>query len=115
MGRVREEVNSVADQHNSDRSMPLKDRLMSVPLEAWDSGFPVIDLCLREVIRLQLSGTAFRKNTGPDIPIDDVSESVARDFCVSSNRCPVSVTDVLRLQGRHRDHSKRQLCYLLLS
>lgn len=73
MGHVREEVNSVADKYNSDTSLPLKERLMSVPLDAWDSEFPLVDLCLREVIRLQLSGTAFRKNNGPDIPIHGVS------------------------------------------
>lgn len=72
-GRVREEVNQVAGKYHSDNSAPLKERLMSVPLEAWDFEFPDIDLCLREVIRLQLSGTSFRKNTGPDIPLNAVS------------------------------------------
>jgi len=70
MTRIREEVDTIADKYHSDKSVPLKDRLMSVPLEAWDFEFPLIDLCLREVIRLQLSGTAFRKNNGPEIPIN---------------------------------------------
>lgn len=76
MGRVRKEVNDVADKYHSDSSVPLKERLMSVPLEAWEFEFPMIDLCLRDVIRIQLSGTAFRKNNGPDIPINEVSNMV---------------------------------------
>lgn len=43
---------------------------MSVPIEAWESEFPMSDLCLKDCIRMQLSGTAFRKNTsGQDIPL----------------------------------------------
>lgn len=68
--RIREEVNSVADRYCSDTSLPLKDRLMRVPIEAWEGGFPLIDMGLKDAIRLQMSGSAFRKNTsGQDIEI----------------------------------------------
>jgi cytochrome P450 len=63
MQRVREEVEMVANRFSSDPSVPLKERLMSVPIEAWESEFVLADLCLRESIRLQLPGSAFRKNT----------------------------------------------------
>lgn len=36
----------------------------SLPLEAWDNEFPALELCLRESVRLQLCGTAFRRNVG---------------------------------------------------
>jgi cytochrome P450 len=68
---VREEVDSVANRYCADTSLPLADRLMQVPLEAWESEFPTIDLVLKECIRLQLPGAAFRKNiSGRPIPLN---------------------------------------------
>lgn len=63
LSEVRKEVAAVADRYNDDKDAPLVDRLASIPLEAWESEFPLIDLCLRDSIRLQLHGTAFRRNT----------------------------------------------------
>lgn len=83
MARVRQEVDNVADKYHPDKSVPLKERLMSLPIEAWENEFPLIDLCLREVIRLQLSGTASRKNLGPDIPLNEVCQSTAVKFVPS--------------------------------
>lgn len=60
--RARDEVESVASRYNTDASKPLKERLASVPLEAWESEFRVLELCLRDSIRLQSNGTAFRRN-----------------------------------------------------
>ncbi|EMC93962.1 hypothetical protein BAUCODRAFT_216247 [Baudoinia panamericana UAMH 10762] len=69
--RVREEVISVADRYCSDSSLPLKERLMQVPIEAWENDFELIDLCLKDTIRVQTPGTAFRKNiSGHDIPLN---------------------------------------------
>jgi len=69
--RVREEVISVADRHCPDDSIALKERLMRVPIEAWENEFPLVDMCLKDSIRLQMSGTAFRKNvTDHEIPIN---------------------------------------------
>ncbi|TKA69262.1 hypothetical protein B0A55_08113, partial [Friedmanniomyces simplex] len=51
--RVREEVLSVADRHCPDSSIPLKDRLMRIPVEAWEGEFPLVDMCLKDSIRLQ--------------------------------------------------------------
>jgi cytochrome P450 len=74
---VVDEVRSVADRYNADVTVPLRDRLMSVPFAAWETEFPVIDACLRETIRLQLSGTFFRRNdTGASIPLDKEAKEV---------------------------------------
>jgi cytochrome P450 len=71
MQRVREEIETVANRYSSDPSAPLKERLMSVPIEAWESEFTLTDLCLRETIRLQLPGNAFRKNISDEaIPLN---------------------------------------------
>lgn len=45
------------------------EQLNQLPLGAWEQGFPLIDMCLRESIRIQLLGTTFRKNiSGRSIP-----------------------------------------------
>lgn len=58
---------------------------MQVPPEAWENDFPVIDMCLRETIRLHMVGAAFRKNTsGQDIAIDkDGKEVIPNDTFVT--------------------------------
>ena len=75
--RVREEVESVADRYNPDQSRPLKERMMKFPIEAWEGEFPIIYMCLKDSIRLQMSGAAFRKNTsGADIPLNKTGTEV---------------------------------------
>ncbi|EME82249.1 uncharacterized protein MYCFIDRAFT_85589 [Pseudocercospora fijiensis CIRAD86] len=77
MQRVREEIDEVAERHCRDHSLPLKDRLMRVPIEAWETEFPMIDLCLKESIRLQLKGTDFRQNlTNQEIAINKRGEVI---------------------------------------
>ncbi|KAM3418058.1 hypothetical protein BST61_g6264 [Cercospora zeina] len=67
MLRVSEEVEAVADKYapptTTSKSMPLKERLMHIPLEAWETEFQAIDYCLKETIRVETCGTAFRKNS----------------------------------------------------
>lgn len=75
--KALDEVRSVAARHCPDKSLPLKDQLMQVPLEAWEREFPVLDLCLKDSIRLQLSGSAFRQNTsGHPIPLNKSGSEV---------------------------------------
>ncbi|TVY34155.1 Sterol 14-demethylase [Lachnellula subtilissima] len=64
MARVRAEITAAAAKHSThpDPSAPLIDQLSTLILETWESSFPTIDLCLKETIRLQLLGSAFRKN-----------------------------------------------------
>lgn len=78
------EVRAVAEKYDSDTSKCLADRLASVPLEAWESEieFPVLALCLRDSIRLQMNGTAFRKNVS-GFPIQIGDEIIPPDFYVT--------------------------------
>lgn len=72
-----EEVKSVAAANCTDPKAPLLDQLKTLPLETWESGFPLVDLCLRESIRLHLSGTAFRRNiSGQELAIKGSTEVV---------------------------------------
>ncbi|KAF2663310.1 cytochrome P450 [Microthyrium microscopicum] len=71
LNQVRKEVSVVADKHIPG-SDTLVQKLSKLPLEVWEHGFPTIELCLRESIRLQLHGSGFRKNiSGKDVIIDD--------------------------------------------
>ena len=75
--RIQDEIQSVAEKYSPDADMPLKERLMQVPADAWEGEFPYLDLCLKDSIRLQLSGTAFRQNvSGRDIPLDKAGREV---------------------------------------
>lgn len=38
------------------------EQLAGLSLEAWETEFPLLDMCLRDSIRLQALGTAFRRN-----------------------------------------------------
>ncbi|KAL1302876.1 hypothetical protein AAFC00_003204 [Neodothiora populina] len=70
--RAREEVESVAAKYDADDSKPLYERLSSVPAEAWESEFKVLELCLRDSIRIQMVGAAFRKNiSGKPVKVGD--------------------------------------------
>ena len=42
--------------------MPLPERLACVPVEAWESEFQVLELCLKDSIRIQAAGATFRRN-----------------------------------------------------
>ncbi|THW45271.1 cytochrome P450 6A1 [Aureobasidium pullulans] len=61
-GVVWEEVKAVAEKYDRDTSKTFAERLANVPLEAWEHELPTIDLCLRDSIRLNASGSMFRKN-----------------------------------------------------
>ncbi|KAK3622051.1 hypothetical protein LTR56_022423 [Elasticomyces elasticus] len=77
LDRMREEISSVAERYCSDSSLPLKDKLMHVPIEAWESEFPLADMCLKDSIRLQALGCAFRKNVSDhDVPLNKAGTEV---------------------------------------
>ena len=60
-----------------------------VPLEGWENDFPTVDVCLKESIRLQLSGTAFRRNVaGKEIKINDKEVIPPGPFVVIIRCCP---------------------------
>lgn len=61
--RTLEEIRQAAGKYNSDPSKPLSEQLLSVPLEGWDSDFPLLNTCLNESVRLNIVGTHFRRNS----------------------------------------------------
>ena len=72
LAEVRKEVEAVAEKYHPGSSAPLADRLTGLPLEAWETEFPIVDLCLRDSIRLQVQGTGMRRNiSGHSVSIGD--------------------------------------------
>ena len=66
MARARDEVAAVALRYNPDSKSSLADQLANVPVEAWEMEFNFLDCCLKDSIRLQLVGTAFRQNVSSE-------------------------------------------------
>ncbi|KAJ4367917.1 hypothetical protein N0V86_009757 [Didymella sp. IMI 355093] len=82
--KAREEVRSTAAKHARDPTAPLRYQLDDVPLEAWEADFPIVDLCLKDSIRLNLLGTAFRKNiSGRPLPTGNGMEVIPPDAVVT--------------------------------
>lgn len=72
IGEIRREIAATLEHYTPGDKSLLVDRLAKVPLEGWENDFPTVEICLRESIRLQLPGTAFRKNvSGKAIRIND--------------------------------------------
>ena len=84
MDKVQIEVQEAINKHATtrDRNATAVDRLASVPLDAWESEFPTIEVCLRECIRLTATGATFRRNiSGQDIPVGE--EIIPKDAYVA--------------------------------
>lgn len=70
---VREEIQTLINSYNS--ATPPRSRqaliqaLSVIPLAAWESQLPCLDLCIRETLRTAQPLTAVRKNVGPDFSI----------------------------------------------
>ena len=70
--RALQEIEDIAAKYSLDTSIPLIDQLSSIPVEAWELEFKILDACLRDSIRLQLLGTAFRRNvSGKELQLGD--------------------------------------------
>ncbi|KAK5111431.1 hypothetical protein LTR62_004883 [Meristemomyces frigidus] len=77
LDQCRKEVQRVATNHCPNNASSLKEQLMQIPIEAWENEFPVIDMCLRESIRLQSGGAIFRKNISDHaVPLDKEGHEV---------------------------------------
>lgn len=68
--RVIQEVDTFILEHSPGVSKSLTSVLAGIPLTTWDVSLPTLDLCLRETMRLVLSGTTTRRNVGSDIELE---------------------------------------------
>ena len=68
ISELRREVAAAAEKFTPGDSSPLPERLAKIPLAGWENELPTIELCARETMRLNMPGTAFRKNVS-DKPV----------------------------------------------
>lgn len=66
---ARDELERVTAKYCTDASVPLEQRLLALPMEAWENDFQFLDVCLRECIRFTAQGCGFRKNTTGDLKL----------------------------------------------
>ena len=88
--RVYGEIKAAAATYSRNKGAPLVDQLDSLPLDAWESSFPSVDLCLKEAMRMWVAFPMIRKNlTSEPIPIPRTAEVIPANGFVS-----YSTTDV---------------------
>ncbi len=80
---AQHEVDGVVALHRTWSAQTPVDILSTLTVEEWEAEFPMLDLCLRECIRLQLLGTGFRKNvSGHDLSLGKTGEIIPADAFV---------------------------------
>jgi sterol 14-demethylase len=80
------EIKKAAEAHSPSKDAPLVEQLDSLPLEAWESSFPTIDLCYKEAIRMWVAFPAIRLNTSPNpIQIPGTDEVIPAGSFVAYN------------------------------
>jgi cytochrome P450 len=62
--KIFQEIKAAASAHSEDKRASLVEQLGSMPLEAWETSFPTIDICFKELIRMNAAFPMFRQNTG---------------------------------------------------
>ncbi|KAG8873277.1 hypothetical protein FRB98_009102 [Tulasnella sp. 332] len=86
MAKVRAEIAQLGAKYatNDDREASLAKQLLSVPLKAWETELPLMDLCVKETIRLhfQLPMMLRRNISGEDIEIPGDKEVIPKDAII---------------------------------
>ncbi|KAG8998493.1 hypothetical protein FRB94_000591 [Tulasnella sp. JGI-2019a] len=81
MAKARAEITELGAKYADDLEAPLAQQLRSVPLGAWESELPILDLCVKETLRLHFQNPMLRRNiSAGDIEIGD--EVVPKDAIV---------------------------------
>ncbi|PLB39442.1 cytochrome P450 [Aspergillus candidus] len=77
MTQVRTELDAVLSRYRSSPQETPLHILQRIPLETWESDLPVLELCLRECIRMHLTATTYRRNCSDrEIPIGETGEVI---------------------------------------
>lgn len=75
--KIREEVDNVILRHKTSPNQSSAEVLGQLSFEQWEAEFPLINLALRESIRIGLTGIDYRKNIGAhDVPIGKSGEVI---------------------------------------
>ncbi|KAK2604246.1 hypothetical protein N8I77_007190 [Diaporthe amygdali] len=96
--KIYGEIQAAAAAHstNKDKGASLLDKLDSMPLESWETSFPSIELCLREVIRMWTSFNMGRLNTSKEpVPIPGSDHVVPGNTFIVYNSTEVNFSEKL--------------------
>jgi len=68
--KIHQEVMDLVNKHtNSTSSEPIHKRLSAIPISVWEDETPVMELVLRETLRMAINGTTLRRNVVQDLDI----------------------------------------------
>ena len=102
----------------------MRDQLDDVPIEAWEAEFPIIDMCLRDSLRLNLLGTAFRRNisskgiptgNGNEVIPPALSSRMPLAISISTRTCILILTNGIQLDTRQSAPRTRRRRRMALS
>lgn len=75
--KIYQEMKAVAQQYSKDKNATMLEQLDHIPLEAWETSFPSLDLCYKEAMRIWVAFPMGRFNDTPNaIPIPGTDEVI---------------------------------------
>jgi cytochrome P450 len=105
--KIYREVKEAAAAHSPKKDLPLLDQLGLIPLEAWESSFPSIELCFRESIRMHVAFPMIRQNTSPRaLLIPGSNEVIPPGSFVAYNTGDVHYNEKLYPNARNSDPNR---------
>ncbi|RMZ83615.1 hypothetical protein DV738_g927, partial [Chaetothyriales sp. CBS 135597] len=95
--KIYQEIKRAASIHSkNNKEAPLVDQLADIPLSAWETSFPSIDLCYKEAIRMWVAFPMGRLNdTKEAIPIPGTDEVIPPGAFACYNTIDVHYNDKL--------------------
>ncbi|KAJ7121297.1 cytochrome P450 [Mycena crocata] len=69
--KLSSEVQALLANHTENPSLPIHERLASIPLNVWETELPVMDVVMRETLRMTMGILALRRNLGGDVSVGD--------------------------------------------
>jgi cytochrome P450 len=94
--KIWREIKTAVDTHAKHRHGTVADRLQYLDLNAWETSFPILNLCMKEAIRMWTSFSVTRLNTSPNaVPIPGTNEVIPSNTFVIYNSTEVNFNEEL--------------------
>jgi sterol 14-demethylase len=69
--KLAAEFQALLANHTENSSLPIHERLASIPLNVWEAELPVMDVVMRETLRMTMGILSLRRNLGADVSVGD--------------------------------------------
>ncbi|KAJ9605934.1 hypothetical protein H2200_009783 [Cladophialophora chaetospira] len=94
--KIYQEIKTAVQTHGKFQEGTLAEKLSLIPLEAWETSFPTINMVLKETIRMWTSFSVTRLNTSSEaIPIPNTDQVIPAKTFVIYNSTEVNFDDKL--------------------